>query len=139
MKALAILLLVVPVVCAATTIEHREISDLKARERQLQATIAEIHWLYRDNLAFITAFDAAQKKWEEYCSAMLEARFPAKNKQEEYGSVYELAYAVTKTGLVEARIKDLSFWTDGTEEGDVSKGSAKLKTELDEIRRRKKG
>jgi hypothetical protein len=50
-----------------------------------------------------------------------------------------LAYAVTKLGLVEARIKDLTLWLDGTEEGDVSKGSVKLKSELDEVRRRKKG
>jgi hypothetical protein len=139
MKAFAILLWAIPTFCAAATFEHREITNLKARERQLQAAIVEIRSLYRDDVAFIAAFDTAQKKWEEYCSAMLEARFPAKRKLEEYGSVYELAFAVTKLGLVDARIKDLALWIVGTEEGDVSKGSVKLKSELDEIRRRKKG
>jgi hypothetical protein len=139
MNAFAILLLAIPALCAATTVEHREIADLRARERQLQAAIAEIRWLYRDDRTFIAAFDTAQKKWDEYCSAMLEARFPAKKKQEEYGSVFELAYAVTKLGLMEARLKDLALWTEGTEEGDVSKGSVKLKSELDEIRRQEKG
>jgi hypothetical protein len=139
MKILALVLCLVPTLCLAANVEYPEFAQFDARQAKLKATVAEIRSLYRGDHEFIAAFDAAQKKWEDYCAAMLKARFPAKKKQEEYGSVYEFAYVVVKTGMIDARIKELSLWTEGTEEGDVSKGSVKYTKELDEIRNRKKG
>ena len=124
--------------CFAANSDYSEFAQLEARQAKLKATLAEIRVLYREDHEFLAAFDTAQKKWEEYCRAMLEARFPAKNKREEYGSVYDLAIAGVRIGMLDDRIKELSLWTEGTEEGDVSKGSVKLKKELDDIRKSKK-
>ena len=139
MKSLRWLGCLVPVLLFAAPLEYPEFAALDARQASLASLVKEIRSLYRDDARFIAAFDTAQKKWDEYCAAMLEARFPAKDKLVEYGSVYRLAYAVVKTGLIEARIEELTLWVDGTEEGDVTAGSVKWKKELDEIRKRRKG
>lgn len=134
MKILALILCLAPTLCLAANADYPEFAQLEARQAKLKATLTEIRSLYREDHEFIAAFDTAQKKWEEYCRAMLEARFPAKKKREEYGSVYDLAIAGIRIGMVDDRIKELSLWIEGTEEGDVSKGSVKLKKELDDIR-----
>lgn len=138
MKTFSLLLLLLfPAFCFAKTTEYHEIADLESKETQLKVLLSEVHCLYSDDVEFIAAFDTAQIKWEEYCASSLEARFPAKKKTEQYGSVYPIVYAILKKGLLDMRIKELLLWTEGTQEGDVSKGSVKFKNELDEIRKRK--
>ena len=117
----------------ARSVEHREIQELNDRDAQLKNSLCKIHALYRDDPTFLSALDSSQKAWESYCDATLAARFPAINKTEAYGSAFPIAYASVKKSLVETRIKELSLWVEGTEEGDVSKGSVKLKKELDEM------
>jgi hypothetical protein len=69
---------------------------------------------------------------------MLEARFPGEDKRVEYGSVYDLVATMIRTGMINERIKELSLWTEGTEEGDVSAGSVKWKKDLAKIRKSRK-
>ena len=139
MKLWLLMLLVWPVAGFGTTVEYAEVAKLKAYEAQLEDTILEVRMLYRDDAVFLAAFQKAQTQWEQYCAAALEARFPAKDKQEVYGSAYPIAYAAVKQGLIKVRIAELSIWTSGIDEGDVAKGSVKFKRELDELRKQKKG
>jgi hypothetical protein len=138
MKILALILLLIPAMCLAANDDYPEFAQLKAREAKLKATLAEIRSLYSDNQKFLAALNTAQKKWDEYCSAMLEARFPGEDKRVEYGSVYDLVATMIRTGMINERIKELSLWTEGTEEGDVSAGSVKWKKDLAKIRKSRK-
>src|SRR5258708_2629249 len=76
MKPLLLILCVISTLCMAAPVEHPEFAELDAQKAKLQKALAEIHSLYRDDGAFLRAFDTAQKKWVEYCAAMLEARLP---------------------------------------------------------------
>lgn len=107
MKILALILSLSCTLCFATSIEYRVVAELKEREAHVQMLLAEIRSDHRDDHAFILAFDAAQKKWDEYCSEMLELRFPEKKKREVYGSADYLACAAARRDMLDARIKDL--------------------------------
>lgn len=64
--------------------------------------------------------DPAQKAWEAYRDAQLEAIYP-KEKINDFGSVYPMCFARAKTALVNGRIFDLrALITPG--EGDVCRG-----------------
>ena len=117
-------------------ISQGEITNLW--RRRLDEMILEIHYLYSDDQRFLHAFDTAQKKWEDYCDAMMEARFPGEDKQMEYGSIYPFAFSAQLAGLLKIRIAEMSPWTEGTEEGDVTSGSVAIKEHLDELRRSRK-
>jgi hypothetical protein len=110
-----------------------EVEGLQMTQARLAQLVMEIHRLYRDDPRFLAAFDLSQKKWEEYCAATINARFPT---DIEYGSVFPIAVAAVKQPLIEARIQEISAWTNGTVEGDVSKGSVKFSEELDAIRKK---
>lgn len=113
-----------------------KINELNAH---LEKLVAEIRWLYREDTEFISAFELAQKKWQEYYDATMVARFPAKDPTQAYGSVFPIAYAAVKRPIVEARINELLTWTTGTDEGDVSQGSVKRRSEIEAMWKKRPG
>ncbi len=114
MKIVALVLCLCSTVSFATTIEYRVVKELREREAHIRALLSQARADHRDDRAFVSAFDSAQAKWEEYCVAMLDLRFPDKAMREEYGSAYQLAYVAAKNEMLDGRIKDLLSWIEST-------------------------
>ena len=53
-------------------------------------------------------------------------KFPAENKQLEYGSVYPMCYSLFLKEMTEERTKKLRVWLTGIKEGDICSGSVKM-------------
>src|SRR5258708_27131660 len=86
-------------------------SDLKAAETRMAALLKKLG---------VSSDDPAQKAWEAYRDAQLEAIYPKENTGE-FGWVDPMCFAKDKTALVKGRISDLNaLITPG--EGDVCSG-----------------
>jgi uncharacterized protein YecT (DUF1311 family) len=86
-------------------------SELKAAETKMAALLKKLGVL-PDN--------PAQKAWEAYRDAQLEAIYPQEGTPG-YGSVFPMCFAKLKTDLTEGRIRDLKALTTSGE-GDVCYG-----------------
>ena len=53
-------------------------------------------------------------------------KFPAENKQAEYGSVYSMCASEFLKELTEERIEKLQVWLKGIEEEEICSGSVKI-------------
>nr|WP_241461398.1 lysozyme inhibitor LprI family protein [Aquimarina macrocephali] len=82
---------------------------------------------YKSDTIFIDRLKKTQRIWISYRDAELEMKFPVKNKQTEYGSVYPMCVSYFLKELTEERIEKLKVWLIGVEEGDVCSGSVKIK------------
>jgi uncharacterized protein YecT (DUF1311 family) len=65
--------------------------------------------------------EAAQTAWIAYRDAELDAKYPAENKQEQYGSVYPMCFADDRVEMTRQRIEELRA-LQRAEEGDVCAG-----------------
>ena len=105
---------------------HEESSEeYKKADTELDHIYQKILIEYKSDSIFINRLKKAQKIWIAYRDAELEMRFPAKNKQVEYGSVYPMCVALFLKGLTEERTEKLRVWINGIKEGDMCLGSIK--------------
>ena len=81
---------------------------------------------YKEDSIFIDRLKKAQRIWVSYRDAELEMKFPAENKQAEYGSNYPVCASQFLKELTDERIEKLKIWLTGIEEGDVCAGSVKM-------------
>ncbi len=87
--------------------------ELRASEARLDALLKKLG---------VGPEDPAQKTWEAYREAQLEAIYPnPKENIADYGSVFPMCFAIQKRKLVEGRIRDLKALTTSGE-GDVCYG-----------------
>lgn len=80
---------------------------------------------YKSDSVFIYRFKRTQKFWISYRDAELEMKFPAKEKQLKYGSVYPMCASFFLKELTQERTEKLKVWLLGISEGDVCSGSIK--------------
>jgi uncharacterized protein YecT (DUF1311 family) len=85
--------------------------ELRAEETRLEALLKRLG---------VGPDDLAQKAWEGYRDAQLEAIYARENGHD-YGSVYPMCFAQLRTKLVKGRIRDLNALTTSGE-GDVCYG-----------------
>ncbi|HOV89229.1 MAG TPA: DUF1311 domain-containing protein [Syntrophorhabdaceae bacterium] len=102
-------------------------AEFAKADKELTTTYNRILKEYREDKEFIEKMKAAQRAWIKFRDAHIEAVFPAKDKQSEYGSVFGMCYLIMMQQMTEARIEQLKLWLKGTEEGDVCAGSIKIK------------
>lgn len=76
-------------------------SELKAAQTRMAALLKKLS---------VTPDDPAQKAWEAYRDAQLEAIYPREGTPG-YGSVFPMCFAILKTDLTEGRIRDLKALT----------------------------
>jgi len=95
---------------------------------ELDKSVEELDKIYREILKdrtgdeqFIAAFKKAQKTWEVYRDAHLEALYPGS--PEKYGSVNAMCRCVILNRMTRERIETLRYWLSGDTEGDVCAGS----------------
>ena len=93
---------------------------------ELNTVYKKIVTKYKSDTLFINKLRKTQRIWITYRDAELEMKFPAENKELEYGSVYSMCTSLFLTTLTEERSEKLSIWLNGVEEGDVCSGSIKI-------------
>ena len=108
--------------------------EVNAQQARLDSLVAEIKRLYADDKPFLAALNASQKKWSAYCASVIDMQFPHEDIVGEYGSAYFIVAPLITADLIKARIKQLSQWTEGYEEGECGTGSIKRREELAELR-----
>lgn len=111
--------------CWNTALTQVAINECAGKE--LRATEARLTTLLK-NLR-IGPEDPAQKAWEAYRDAQIEAIYPNPEKNiGEYGSVYPMCLALLKAKLSEGRIRDLKALTTSGG-GDVCFGLNRMSEE----------
>ena len=106
-------------------------ADKAARSAQarLNSLLKKIRTANTDDKEFLAALDESQKAWGQYRDAQMKLRFPKKDKQAEYGSVFPMCAAQEGESLTEKRISELRQWVVGDKEGNVCVGSLPVHSE----------
>jgi len=99
--------------------------EYKNADIELNNIYQKILTEYKSDSIFINRLNKAQRIWISYRDAELEMKFPAENKQAEYGSVYPMCISLYLKELTEERTEKLRIWINGIEEGDMCSGSIK--------------
>ena len=97
--------------------------ELAAADRELNAVYRRVLLKHASDKIFIDKLRMAQRAWLVFRDAELAARYPERNPQMAYGSVYPMCSAGLKSQLIHARISQLRMWLVGAAEGDVCTGS----------------
>ena len=99
----------------------------KRADKELNTVYKKILTEYKTDSLFIDRLKNSQRIWTSYRDAELEMKFPAENKQFDYGSVYPMCVSHYLKKLTEERIENLRVWVNGIEEGEICSGSVKTK------------
>ena len=103
---------------------YKEIcEDMIKAEKEMENVVQKIRNKYYNDTLFLAKLETSQKRWLQYREAHIEMKFPVKDKQFEYGSMYPTCYCLEKISITQKRIKDLEMWVNGVIEGDVCPGS----------------
>ena len=98
----------------------------KKVDKKLNETYKAILSEYKSDTVFIKNLKASQRIWIMFRDAELKVKYPERE-QGFYGSVFPMCVSNYLEKLTQERIKTLKEWIDGIEEGDVCKGSIKIK------------
>ena len=98
----------------------------KKADKELNDIYKTILSDYKLDTAFIKNLKASQRIWITFRDAELKVKYP-ETESGYYGSVYPMCVSIYLEKLTRERIKTLKEWIDGIEEGDVCKGSVKMK------------
>lgn len=97
-------------------------SEYKQAEAELNSVYREVLATHKRDRAFEKKLKEAQLAWIKFRDAHLESIFPAANKQQEYGSAFQMCYCGELAEITYKRIAQLKQWL-AAEEGDVCNGS----------------
>ena len=78
-------------------------------DSELNSLYQQILDEYKSDIVFIDRLKKTQRIWIAYRDAELKMKFPAKNKQLEYGSAYPMCVSIFLKELTEERIDNLKF------------------------------
>jgi uncharacterized protein YecT (DUF1311 family) len=102
--------------------------DLQDTEAELTATLATIRRQYAEEAQFLLCLAESQLAWEVYRERQLAMIFPYKDDTKEgYGTVFPMCWAIWRARLTKQRITELKLWVDGIEEGEICRGSIRVK------------
>ena len=102
--------------------------DCKSADQELNIVYKQILNKYASDTLFLSKLKRAQLAWIKYRDAHVQAHFPldkGENAQEKYGTVYNQCECFDIEMLTRERIKYLQRWIEGSEEGDVCRGSVR--------------
>ncbi|WP_083811811.1 lysozyme inhibitor LprI family protein [Dokdonia sp. 4H-3-7-5] len=131
---LAILILTLTFNCFSQTqaeMNKNANKEYRKADKELNIVYQKILSEYQLDSFFIDRLKKTQRIWNSYRDAELEMKFPADNKQAEYGSVYPMCVSLFLKELTVERTEKLRVWLNGIEEGNMWSGSVKTKKELD--------
>ena len=109
-----------------TAFGQKENDPYVKAEKEINSVYQKILREYGSDKEFIKNLRASQRLWIQFRDAEIKARYPNQTPGY-YGSIYPSCLASLKAQLTNDRIKTLSVWLEGIEEGDVCAGSVKMK------------
>lgn len=131
MKQTLLLLLLTSSFCAFGQSQDQMHQEAREAYRKADLELNEVYQKilveYQSDTLFIDQLKKTQRIWISYRDAELEMKFPAENKQAEYGSAYPLCAFLFLTELTQERTEKLSVWLRGIEEGEICAGSVRAK------------
>ena len=95
-------------------------------DKELNNTYQNILIEYRTDSVFIKTLKASQRIWVSFRDAELKMKYPDREPGY-YGSIQPMCVSNYLEQLTRERIKTLTVWLDGIEEGDGCAGSVKAK------------
>ncbi len=101
-------------------------ADYKKSEKEINLVYQSILKEYSSDTEFIKNLKTAQRLWIQFRDAQVKAKYPDRT-QGYYGSVHPMCVSIYLTQLTNDRIKTLTVWLTGIEEGEVCSGSVKIK------------
>ena len=101
----------------------------KSSDKKLNAVYQAILEEYKNDTIFIEALRLSQRNWIKFRDSELKMKYPERETDGYYGSVYPMCEAIYLNELTKSRIKTLKTWLEGIEEGDVCSGSVKMTSE----------
>lgn len=121
------LIILILYTCSPSITFGQQSSDSYAQaEKEINAVYQKILHEYSSDKVFIKNLKASQRLWIQFRDAEVKARFPDRSPGY-YGSVHATCISDLITQLTQERIKTLSLWLEGMEEGDVCAGSVRRK------------
>lgn len=93
-------------------------------DTELNRVYQEVIKAYATDTVFTDNLRHAQRLWIKLRDLELKLKFP--NEPSSYGSVFSMCYCSYLEELTFQRTEALRQWLDGSEEGDVCAGSAKI-------------
>lgn len=108
-----------------TDMNMKAYSDYKKADAELNVVYQKILKSYSRETTFIKKFRNAQRLWIQLRDAELAAKYPNDGT---YGSVEPMCESIYLETLTRDRIKFLSVWVTGIEEGEVCLGSVRMKS-----------
>ena len=101
----------------------------KSSDKKLNAVYQAILEEYKNDTIFLEALRLSQRNWIKFRDSELKMKYPERETDGYYGSVYPMCEAIYLNELTKSRIKTLKTWLEGIEEGDVCSGSVKMTSE----------
>jgi uncharacterized protein YecT (DUF1311 family) len=95
-------------------------------DKELDKVYKQILKEYSEDANFIKNLKYSQKIWIKFRDAEMKVKYP-ETSPNYYGSIFPMCWNNTLTELTKKRIKELSIWLIGIEEGDACLGSIKTK------------
>lgn len=93
-------------------------------DKNLNTVYQQILIKYKSNKLFVENLKKSQRIWITFRDAEMDTKYP-NYPNYYYGSIQPTCRAIYLTELTESRIKNLTIWLNGIEEGDVCSGSVK--------------
>lgn len=119
-------LIIVSLLSLATAFAQND-NDANAKaEKQINVVYQKILKEYSQDKEFIKNLKAAQRLWIQFRDAEIVAKYPNRPIGY-YGSAHAMCVSNLRAQLTNDRIKTLSVWLVGIQEGDVCSGSVKKK------------
>ena len=98
-------------------------------DKKLNVVYQSILEEYKNDTIFLKALRLSQRNWIKFRDSELKMKYPERETEGYYGSVYPMCEAIYLNELTKSRIKTLKTWLEGIEEGDVCSGSVKMTSE----------
>lgn len=112
-----------------TDLTAQACSGFEKADSELNRVYQRILATNAGDAAFVKALRAAQRAWIVFRDAHVQSIYPDPDPMA-YGSVHPMCRCVILTELTIQRSKQLrELWIDGTVEGDVCAGSARIKSQ----------
>ena len=108
-----------------TAMNVKAYSDYKKADSELNTVYQKILRSYGKETTFIKKLRNAQRLWIQLRDAELGAKYPDSGN---YGSVAPMCESIYLKTLTKERIKFLSVWLTGIQEGEVCLGSVRQKS-----------
>lgn len=126
-KIFLLLLLIFSLNCFSQTqaeMNQEAYASYDKADKKLNTVYQKILVKYKTDKLFVTNLKKSQRIWISFRDAEMDMKYPNYPKQN-YGSIHPTCRAVYLTELTENRIKTLTTWLNGINEGDTCVGSVK--------------